>query len=152
MTAGRELDAAIAAVRGRDPKLEVPASEARILWGEVGPDRLTLSMFGQLDSVPFERIRPIARVRPPAAGDWIIGADERGFLVCAASSSGWEGVPTSDRDEQRLIHDLILLRERVADMEEALARRAAYDEHRAALRELPLVLLVPDAQRRKETL
>ncbi len=116
--ARRELEAAVEA--DARVRLEVPVDQVRILWAEIGPERLTLEMFGQLRDVPYERIRPMARVTPPIAGEYVIGEGPDGLLARASFSAAWEGVPRSDREERHLVADLIRLRERVAEMEAAL--------------------------------
>jgi hypothetical protein len=144
--ARRELEAAV----GAHPRLEVPVEQVRILWAEIGPERLTLEIFGQLRDVPYERIRPTARVQPPMAGEYVIGEGPDGLLARASFSAAWEGVPRSDREERHLLADLIRLRERMAEMEAALAARAGFEAARERFRALPLVLLVPTRNQSKE--
>jgi hypothetical protein len=146
--AERELERVIAI----DPRarLQVPAETARIYWAEVGADRLTLDMFGQLPDAPYDRIRPVARVRPPMSGEYVIGVDPDGQLVRSSFGDAWEGVPRDDREERRLVSDLVRLRERVAAIEEGLRRRAAFTEAQEAYRSLPTVVLVPGHRKSKE--
>lgn len=142
-----ELDRATATA---EPKVTVPADQFRIMWAEVGLERLTVALFGQLPEVPYDRLTPIARVRPPIAGEYVIGADEDGYLVRASFSDAWADVPRDDRDEQRLVDDLVRLRERVVRLEAALDARAGFEAARDVFRSLPLVLFTPERKRSPE--
>jgi hypothetical protein len=64
--------------------VETLTAEVRVLM--VGSRQVTLSVFGQLDEVEFERIEPFGRVRPKGSDDyiWLVGRHKTdGVLVRA---------------------------------------------------------------------
>lgn len=146
-----ELERALASMDDPRVRLEVPADRAVIHWLEIDAiDRLTLSMFGQLPDAPYDLITPIARVRPPSAGEYVIGVDPDGRLVRSSFSDAWADVPRNDREARHMTDDLVRLRERVAHHEEALARQAGFMHALEAFQALPTVLFVQESKRKKE--
>ena len=92
-SATRELEAAIA--RKPQPVAGVPLSAVRFMYAEISGEYVTATMFGQLDTVPYDRFSPVARVQPPMAGRYAIGASPDGLLVRASFDAAWPGMPTS---------------------------------------------------------
>ena len=62
--------------------VETLTAEVRVLM--VGSRQVTLSVYSQLDTVPFDKIDPFGRVSPRDALEyelWVVGRDESGTLV-----------------------------------------------------------------------
>ena len=80
----------------RTATVEVLTAEVRVLM--VGSRQVTLSVFGQLDTIGWDDITPMGRVHPKTEGDWVIGADANGVLSRAKWTLDW---PSLSWDEER---------------------------------------------------
>lgn len=124
------------------------AEDARFLAMSIDATTITLSTFAQLDTVRYDRCRPVARVQPPMSGRYAIAADPEGWLVRTSFDAAWPQQPTTGAYFRAVMDRLRVLRrdqpERVAEIHQLeaietdrFAYEVALEDHMA----LPLVIL-----------